>query len=96
MAVEHPAIEEKKKAKDGPAGLIGSGLVKMLAVTEERGERGEHKGSSREKGDETCGEPQPSFAADDLAEAGFGALRAESVGALKRRGVRLACAKTEC
>ena len=95
LAVEHPAIENQQEAQGSPASLIGGGLVKMLAVAEERRERGEYQGGGREQGNETCREPQPPFAADDLAEGGFGALRAESIGALKRRGIRLACAKTE-
>ena len=95
MAVEHPAIEKKKKAEDGPAGLIGGGFVKMLAVAEQRRERGEHKGHGRKQSDESCGEPQPPFAARDLAQAGTSLLRAECFGALKWRGIRFAGAETE-
>ena len=34
LTVEHPAIEKKKQAQDSPTSLIGTDLVKMLAVSE--------------------------------------------------------------
>src|ERR1700687_1482434 len=95
LTVEHPAIEKKEQAQNSPTSLIGTDFVKMLAVPEKRGERGEQKGHRRERGDEKCGEPQPPLAPRDLPQAGFRLLCAESTGSLKRRGNVFAGAETE-
>jgi hypothetical protein len=84
LAVEHPAIEKKKKAEGSPTSLIGSGFVKVFSVAEQCGEQGERKSHSGKNGNESCGEPKPPLAARELLEAGGSELRAESVRALQR------------
>ena len=38
LPVEQPAIEQEKQAQDSPTSLVGTDLVKVIAVEEERAE----------------------------------------------------------
>jgi hypothetical protein len=94
LAVDEPAIENEKQAHRCPARLIGTDFVKMLAVPEESGERGEQKDCRRKCGHEKRGQPQPPLASAELPQAGFHLLSVENGESLEGRGSWFAVTKT--
>jgi hypothetical protein len=50
LPVEKPTVEQKKQAHYTPANLIGTQVVEMIAMLEERRERGKQKGHGGKRG----------------------------------------------
>src|SRR6266705_6532371 len=94
LPVEQPAIEQEKQAQDSPTSLVGTDLVKMIAVEEERAERGEQEGERRKSGHKKRRQPKPPLAPGDLVQISFRLLCAEGGQSLERRGTALGFAKT--
>src|SRR5580700_11229352 len=52
LAIDQPSVENENQAQRSPARLIGANLVKVICVAKKGMNRGEHKGHSRECGDQ--------------------------------------------
>src|SRR6266849_6417217 len=94
LPVEQPAIEQEEQAQDSPTSLIGTDLVKMMAVEEERTERGQQEGQCRKSGHKKRRQPKPPLAPGDLVQISFRLLCPDGGQPLEGRGTALGFAKT--